>query len=159
MNDVIIRAAIKAHIECEIDLHNGTLACSEQNSLSGHCQVSSRSPAIILHYKWNIWEVPWESLQTTLCIVKCHSRQFRVHLTVSTSEFHSEQARVPLCKSIPHGRLYDYIIHVALIAIQCASLITSFQPKAIAGKYPVSHLYCVVSVPTFWWQHTITLQL
>ena len=36
-NDVIIRAAIEAHSEIgEINLHNGTLACSEQNSLSGY---------------------------------------------------------------------------------------------------------------------------
>ena len=52
VNDVIIRAAIEVLIvKCEIDLHNGALACSEQNSLSGHHQVSSRSHVIILHYK------------------------------------------------------------------------------------------------------------
>ena len=32
-------------MKCEIDLHNGALACSEQNTVSEHCQVSSGLPA------------------------------------------------------------------------------------------------------------------
>ena len=34
-------------VKCDIDMHNGTLACLEPNLLSRHWQVSSRSPAII----------------------------------------------------------------------------------------------------------------
>ena len=52
-------------MKCEVDLHNSTLACSERNSLSGYCQVSSRLSVIILGCKWSIWAVPWESLPTT----------------------------------------------------------------------------------------------
>ena len=50
MNDVIIQAALEAHSEmCEIDLHHGALMCSEGNSLSGNCEVSSRLPAMAFH--------------------------------------------------------------------------------------------------------------
>ena len=41
-----------------------------------HTDVS----AIIFHYKWSIWVVSWESPQTTLCIIKCHSRLSRTHV-------------------------------------------------------------------------------
>ena len=50
------------------------------------------------------------------------------------SEFHSKQARVLLWKSISYfamglnGSPYGYVILAALIAILCASIITSFQP-------------------------------
>ena len=33
-------------MKCKIGLHNDTLACSEQNSLSGYCQVSYRLPTM-----------------------------------------------------------------------------------------------------------------
>ena len=53
------------------------------------------------------------------------------------SDFHSEQAKAPLCKSITHFhygpqwqpvRLHH---HIALITISRASLITSFQPPLV----------------------------
>ena len=49
MNDVIVHGAIEAHSECEIDFNNGALTYLEQNSLSGYCQVSSRSPAMAFY--------------------------------------------------------------------------------------------------------------
>ena len=50
-DDVIIGLPWRPIVKGEFDLHNSTLTCSEQNSLSGYCQVSSRLPAIIFRYK------------------------------------------------------------------------------------------------------------
>ena len=36
-------------MKCEIDFHNGILACLERNLLSGYCQVSFRSPAMAFY--------------------------------------------------------------------------------------------------------------
>ena len=45
---VIIGLQLRSILKCEINLHNSSPACSEQNSLSGHYQVSSRLPANLL---------------------------------------------------------------------------------------------------------------
>ena len=45
-DDVIVRAAIEAHNKCEINLHSGAFACSELNSLSGYCEMTSRTPTM-----------------------------------------------------------------------------------------------------------------
>ena len=42
VNDVVIQAAIVVHSKVKIDLHYSPLACLEQNSLCGYCQVSSK---------------------------------------------------------------------------------------------------------------------
>ena len=124
-------------MKCEIDFHNGALARSEQNSLSGYCQYSSRSPAIILRYKWSIWTVPMASSQTTMRIIKCRSGWSRVHLVwfpdPSLSEFRSKQAMAPLWKPIsPWGFRIIMAARIitssrALIAIPRTPLITSFR--------------------------------
>ena len=51
LNGVIVRAAMRPIVKCEIDLHYGALACLEGNSLasSGYCQASSRSQWTISH--------------------------------------------------------------------------------------------------------------
>ena len=53
---------LRSIVKCEI---NDILTCSEWNSLSGHRQLSCRSPTIILCYWWSIWVVSWEFLKTT----------------------------------------------------------------------------------------------
>ena len=60
LKDVIIWAAIEVHSEMWNQFTQRRLTSSEQNSLSGYCQVSFRSHAIILHYKWSIWAATWE---------------------------------------------------------------------------------------------------
>ena len=44
-----ITVLIDSTLKCEINLHNGTLTCSERNSLSGYCKVRSRLPDIVLY--------------------------------------------------------------------------------------------------------------
>ena len=63
MTDVIVRAAIEAIVKCEIDFHNGALACLEWNSLSGYCQVSSRSPLWHFMIRIVVWEDSKETAQ------------------------------------------------------------------------------------------------
>ena len=57
-------------VKCEMDLHNSGLTCSERNLLKGCFQVSCRSLAVVLRYKWDI---PLKSLQTTVRIIKRHN--------------------------------------------------------------------------------------
>ena len=146
-------------VKCEIDLHNSTLACSEQNSLSGYCQVSSRLSVIILGCKWSIWVVPWESLPTTSynAIVgdleltrQCPSYNAMVgdlELTrqCSLSEFRFERR---CCVNPLHISLH----HIALVAILLAhhfnlhwSLITYtvFTRNAWAGSQPGFYWTCL----------------
>ena len=53
---------------------------------------------------------------------------------VSTERVLLQANKGCLCKSISpftmghYGSQYDYVIHIALIATSCTSLITSFQP-------------------------------
>ena len=121
-------------VKCDIDMHNGTLACLEPNLLSGHHQVSSRSPAIIICYKWSIWAVSWESPQTIPLIIKCHSRQ---------SGFHLAESFV----SSKWGRHSVNQFHTSLWASMAANMIsssrctTSFQPPLRQNQLP-SQVLC-----------------
>ena len=42
--------------------------------------VRTHTNVSAIHYKWSIWVVSWESPQTTLCIMKCHSGLSRAHV-------------------------------------------------------------------------------
>ena len=111
------------HSECEIDFHNGALTCSGQNSLSGYCQVSSRLPALILCYKWNIWAVPLNSSQTTMRAIV---GDLELTWQYPLSEFvPNKRGRRALWKSISHftmglnGTLCDYVIHGSINCYPC----------------------------------------
>lgn len=95
-------------VKCEVDLHNSTLACSERNSLSGYCQVSSRLSVIILGCKWSIWVVPWESLPTTS--YNAIVGDLELTRQCSLSEFRFEER---CCVNPLHISLH----HIALVAI------------------------------------------
>ena len=101
VNDVIIQTAIEAHSERWTWFTQTAFVCLGQNSLSGYCQVSSRSPAIALPYKPMYAKhlsvflgIPAE--KGVLCIIKCHSGESRAHLAVSTAQ----ASFVCLCKLI-----------------------------------------------------------
>ena len=87
-------------MKCEIDLHNGALTCSERNSISEYCQVNSRSTAIALcDAQSSLRGFSRKSSKASL-VAKDYGRR--------SSEFCSEQARVPLWKSISHyGSLWQ----------------------------------------------------
>ena len=103
-------------VKCAIDLHNSSLACLERNSLNGCCQVSSRSLAVILRYKWSIRAVPLKSPQTTLCIKNVMTGDLELTWQYPLGEFCSKTVRTLLRKPISHftvgliGSSYDYII-------------------------------------------------
>ena len=103
-------------VKCAIDLHNSSLACLERNSLNGCCQVSSRSLAVILRYKWSIRAVPLKSPQTTLCIKNVITGDLELTWQYPLGEFCSKTVRTPLRKPISRftvgliGSSYDYII-------------------------------------------------
>lgn len=130
-------------MECEIDLHNSTLACSERNSLSGYCQVSSRLPVIILGCKWSIWVVPWEFLPTTSYNAMVGDLELTRQCPLSKFRFEERCCVNPL-----HISLH----HIALVAILLAhhfnllwSLITYavFTRNAWAGSQPGFYWTCL----------------
>ena len=109
-------------VKCETNLHNGTLTHSEQNSLSGHYQVSSRSS-----------------------VIKCRSGRSRAHLVVSTDRVSFWGCCRINCKFYISlamhliGSPHDYV----LIVILRTSLITSFQPPL---PPPQSLCYLLITV-------------
>ena len=128
-DDVIILTAIEAHSERSTRFTQAAFVCLGRNSLSGYCQVRSRSTAIALPYARSIWVFPWESPRKILRVIKCHSGRSRAHLAVSTERVSSQTNESCLCKSSwpftmgLYGSQYDYVIRV--------SLITSFQPTCV----------------------------
>ena len=100
---------------------------------SGCCQVSSRSTTIAVPYTLSIWVFPWKSTRKTLRIIKWHSGRSRGHLTVFTEWVLLQTNESCLCKSISsftmglYGSLYDYVIHIALIATSRALLILNIH--------------------------------
>ena len=121
VNDVIIWPAIEAHSKRGNQFTQTNLVCLEQNSLSRYCQVSSRWPTMAFYDAQNFLQ------GFSLHIRKSYSSRSRAHLAVSN--FHLKQVKaVCVIEFIFHqGSLYDYVIHIALIATLRMSLITSFQ--------------------------------
>ena len=109
----------------------------EQNSLSGYCQVSSRSTAMAFYDAQNFPRGFPRKHSNASRIRKSYSDQSRAHLAASTEWVSSQTNERCLCKSISpftmclYGSPHDYVIHVGLIATTHASLITSFQPPLI----------------------------
>ena len=67
-----------------------------------------------------------------LCTIKCHSTQSKAHLAAFMSEVHAKQTEVFTVNQLHlspcmglYGSLYDYVIHLVLIAIM---VISGFQP-------------------------------
>ena len=71
---------------------------------------------------WLRFMLLWEYPRKILCIIKYHGGRSRVHLAVPTEWVSSQTNESHLCKLSSsftmglYGSLYDYIIHVALIA-------------------------------------------
>ena len=121
-------------MKCEIDFHNGTLACSEQNSLSGYCQVSSRSPAMAFYdMHISLRGFPRNCSNASL-ITKDYSGRSRAHLAVSTERVlfrTSEGAVVKIDFTFHYGPQWHPIrlCHSrSTNCYPCAPLIISFQP-------------------------------
>ena len=147
MNDVIILTAIETCSERWNRFTQTAFVCLGRNSLSWYCQVSSRLTAIALPYTRSIWVFPWESQWKIVNIIKCHGRQSRAHLAVSTERVSFRTKNGCLWKPILHftmglySSLHDYIIHITLIATSRISLITSFQHPLSCSSHSVKIYY------------------
>ena len=97
-------------MKCEIDLHNGALACLERNSLSGYCQVSSRSPAMAFYDMHNSLRGFQRNRSNASLITKDYSERSRAHLTVSNERVSfrtSEGAVVKIDFTFHYGPLWQ----------------------------------------------------
>ena len=71
----IVFIHVAMSVKCEIDLHNGALLVRNKT-----CPV--RTARWALDWAVSIWMVPWESLQTTLHIIKCQSDKLSLKVDV-----------------------------------------------------------------------------
>ena len=75
---------IEVHSERSTRFIQAAFVCLGWNSLSGYCQMCSRSTAIAVPNAQCIWVFSLGSLRKILCIIKCHRGRSRAHLAVST---------------------------------------------------------------------------
>ena len=109
--DVIIQASVEPHSESWNWFTQTALVCLGRNSLGRYCQVSS-GQLLFIHETFEYFPVD----------EKCHNGWSRAHGQYPLSKFHPKQTRA-VCVNWFHlllwasiASLYDYIIHVALIA-------------------------------------------
>ena len=97
-------------MKCEINFHYGALACSEQNSLSGYCQVSSRSPTMAFYDTHSSLRGFPRNHSNASLITKDYSGRSRAHLAVSTERVSfrtSEGAVVKIDFTFHYGPLWQ----------------------------------------------------
>ena len=109
---VIILTAIEAHSERSTRFTQTAFVGLGRNSLSGYCQVSSRSTAIALPYTWNICVFHWESPWKILCIVNTIVINLELTWQYPLSDFRCE----PLWQSVWLHSTNCYLVRVSLIA-------------------------------------------
>lgn len=67
---------------CHMIISRSKMKGQSAKALGSTVMVSGKNTykCICYSFKWSIWVVSWESPQTTLCIMKCHSRLSRAHV-------------------------------------------------------------------------------
>ena len=128
-------------MKCEIDFHNGTLACLERNSLSRYCQVSSRSPAMAFYDTHSSLRGFHRNCSNASLITKDYSRQSRAHLAVSTERVlfqTSEGAVVKINFTFHYGPLWQPVrLHHSRSANCYPAHTTNYQlPTSSAACLP-----------------------